>query len=147
MRTVHFRTACQIMGHLQRLGQRGTLTIQDHQTNDWSAMHQLNLFSWWWRSNFYRKICLCKHSTTLYRFCVHYCFMEVILDIFFIFSTYNNRRVTKNIKIAWPFKSLGSVRFLCSPRLHLFSLTQQLVESMPWRIKAVLKAKGGPTRY
>ncbi len=24
---------------------------------------------------------------------------------------------------------------------------QHLVESMPWRIKAVLKAKGGPTRY
>ncbi len=24
---------------------------------------------------------------------------------------------------------------------------QNLVESMPWRIKAVLKAKGGPTRY
>ncbi len=24
---------------------------------------------------------------------------------------------------------------------------QHLVESMPWRIKAVLKAEGGPTRY
>ncbi len=30
---------------------------------------------------------------------------------------------------------------------NLWGIFQHLVESMPWRIKAVLKAKGGPIRY
>lgn len=46
---LHFRWASQVVGHLQRLRERSSMSVQHHDPNHRSPMHQLDFFSWFWR--------------------------------------------------------------------------------------------------